>query len=279
VNHLRAAIRLLAIAVVGAALVPAQSLALRTGLLAPHVIPRLFHRAVGRIIGVRIIQIGDIAQDRPLMFALNHASWLDITIFGSMTPVAFVAKREVASWPIFGLLARLQRTVFVERTRQKTAGHRDEMLERLSEGERIGLFAEGTSSDGNRVLPFKSAFFAIAEHRTDDKPLPVQPVSIAYVGLNGMPLRREERPTFAWYADMDLAPHLWGVLSSGGVTVAVQFHPVVDIDRFASRKELARHCEDAVAQGVSDAISGRLGLAGLPGRRRTRLPAPAPGAP
>ncbi len=274
-NHLRAALRLLAIAAIGATLIPVQWLALRVGVMPKHFIPRSFHQAVSRIIGVRIVQIGEIAPDRPLLFALNHASWLDITIFGSMTPVAFVAKREVASWPIFGLLAKLQRTVFVERTRQRTAGHRDEMLQRLDEGERIGLFPEGTSSDGNRVLPFKSAFFAIAEHRTGDKPLPVQPVSISYVALNGLPLGREDRPTFAWYADMDLTPHLWGVLSSGNFTVAVQFHPVVNIDQFASRKELARHCEEAVAQGVSDAISGRLGVASLPGRRRMRLSSPA----
>lgn len=268
-HHLRAALSLVAIAIVAALLVPLQYLVLRLGLGRPHVIPKLFHRSVGRIIGARIVQIGDIAGDRPLLFAINHASWLDITIFGSITPVAFVAKREVATWPVIGLFARLQRSVFVDRTRQRTAGHRDEMLSRLDEGERIGLFPEGTSSDGNRVLPFKSAFFAVAEHRTHGKVLPVQPVSIAYVGLNGLPLNREDRPMFAWYADMDLAPHLWGVLGAGSVTVTVQFHPVVTIDQFASRKELARHCEEVVGQGVSDAISGRLPTAlDQPGRTR-----------
>lgn len=274
-HHVRAAVNLLAVAIVGILLVPAQQVALRLGTGCSHYVPRLFHRAVAAIIGIRIVQVGEISQARPLLFAINHASWLDITVFGSMTPVAFVAKREVNGWPVFGLLARLQRTVFVDRTRQRTAGHRDEMLVRLDEGERIGLFPEGTSSDGNRVLPFKSAFFAIAEHRTDGKPLSVQPVSIAYVGLNGLPIGRDDRPTFAWYADMDLAPHLWGVLAAGRVTVTVQFHPVVTIDQFASRKELARHCEDVVSQGVSDAISGRLGTGLAPRKRRSRMPAPA----
>jgi 1-acyl-sn-glycerol-3-phosphate acyltransferase len=274
-HHVRAAANLLAVAIVGILLVPAQQVALRLGKDHAHYVPRLFHRAVAAIIGIRIVQVGEISEARPLLFAINHASWLDITVFGSMTPVAFVAKREVNGWPVFGLLARLQRTVFVDRTRQRTAGHRDEMLVRLDEGERIGLFPEGTSSDGNRVLPFKSAFFAIAEHRTDGKPLSVQPVSIAYVGLNGLPIGRDDRPTVAWYADMDLAPHLWGVLAAGQVTVTVQFHPVVTIDQFASRKELARHCEDIVSQGVSDAISGRLGTGLAPSKRRSRVTAPA----
>jgi 1-acyl-sn-glycerol-3-phosphate acyltransferase len=255
--------------VVALTLIPLQWLSVCFNIGDKAFLPRLFHRAVRRIVGFKIVQTGAIATDRPLLFAINHSSWLDITVFGGMTPVAYVAKQEVASWPVFGLFARLQRTVFIERTRQRTAGHRDEMLRRLDAGERIGLFPEGTSSDGNRVLPFKSAFFAVAEHRTEGKPLPVQPVSIAYVGLNGLPIGRDGRPTFAWYADMDLAPHLWGVLSAGPFTVSVQFHPVVTIDEFASRKELARYCEDTVAKGVSDALSGRLtrpnkGPAGAP---------------
>lgn len=257
-NHLRAVLSLIGITVVALTLIPLQWLSVKFDIGDKSYLPRLFHRAVRRIVGFKIVQTGAISRDRPLMFAINHASWLDITVFGSLTPVAYVAKQEVATWPVFGLFARLQRTVFIERTRQRTAGHRDEILRRLDEGERIGLFPEGTSSDGNRVLPFKSAFFSVAEHRIGDKPLPVQPVSIAYVRQGGLPIGRDGRPTFAWYADMDLAPHLWGVLTAGPLTVSVQFHPVVTIDDFGSRKELARYCEEVVAQGLSDALSGRL---------------------
>ncbi|MDA0368124.1 MAG: lysophospholipid acyltransferase family protein [Proteobacteria bacterium] len=257
-SHLRAALSLLAITAVALPLIPIQSLMVRFNTGNKTYLPRLFHRAVRAIVGIKIVQIGDIATNRPLLFAINHASWLDITVFGALTPVSYIAKSEVASWPVFGLFARLQRTVFVERNRHRTANHRDDILERFDAGERIGLFPEGTSSDGNRVLPFKSAFFAVAEHRTNGQPLPVQPVSIAYVGLEGLPLGRDERHRFAWYADMDLAPHLWGVLAAGRLTVSVQFHPVVTIEQFGSRKELARYCEATVAQGVSAAISGRL---------------------
>ena len=257
-NHFRAALSLLGITGVALTLIPLQWMSVRFDIGDKAYLPRLFHRLVRLIVGFKIVQTGTISPDRPLLFAINHSSWLDITVFGSLTPVAYVAKQEVAAWPVFGLFARLQRTVFVERTRQRTAGHRDDIMQRLDAGERIGLFPEGTSSDGNRVLPFKSAFFAVADHRIDGKPLSVQPVSIAYVGVNGLPIGRNGRPTFAWYADMDLAPHLWGVLSGGSLTVSVQFHPEVTIDAFASRKELARYCEDTVAQGVSDALAGRL---------------------
>ncbi len=257
-NHFRAVLCVVAVAAVALTLIPIQWFMVRFDLGNKTVLPHLFHRAVRAIVGIKIVVVGDIAKHRPLLFAINHASWLDITVFGSLTPVSYVAKSEVATWPIFGLFARLQRTVFVERARNRTAGHRDDILERLDSGERIGLFPEGTSSDGNRVLPFKSAFFAVAEHRTNGAALPVQPVSIAYVGLDGLPLGRDDRPRCAWYADMDLLPHLWGVLGAGPLTVSVQFHPVVTIDGFASRKELARFCETTVAQGVSAALSGRL---------------------
>ncbi|MEQ8246757.1 MAG: lysophospholipid acyltransferase family protein [Alphaproteobacteria bacterium] len=257
-SHLRAALCVVAIAAVALTLIPLQWLAVRFDLGTKTYLPHLFHRTVRAIVGIKIVVVGESAKNRPLLFVINHASWLDITVFGALTPVSYVAKSEVATWPIFGLFARLQRTVFVERARNRTAGHRDDILARLDAGERIGLFPEGTSSDGNRVLPFKSAFFAVAEHRTDGAALPVQPVSIAYVGLDGLPLGRDERPRVAWYADMDLLPHLWGVLGAGPLTVSVQFHPVVTIDGFASRKELARYCEATVAQGVSAALTGRL---------------------
>ena len=139
-NHLRAALSILGITFVALTLIPLQWLFVRFDIGDKAYLPRLFHRAVRLIVGFKIVQTGTISPDRPLLFAINHASWLDITVFGSLTPVAYVAKQEVATWPVFGLFARLQRTVFVERTRQRTAGHRDDILQRLDAGERIGLF-------------------------------------------------------------------------------------------------------------------------------------------
>src|SRR3546814_4926008 len=97
------------------------------------------------------------------------------------------------------------------------------MTRRLEAGDDLVLFPEGTSGDGNRVLAFKSALFSVAERRPQGEPLTVQPVSIAYTRLDGLPLGRYLRPFFAWYGDMELGPHLWHAIGLGRVTVMVEF--------------------------------------------------------
>ena len=160
----------------------------------------------------------------------------------------------------------------MERRVSRTAHHRDNMTERLEAGDNLILFPEGTSNDGNRVLPFKSAFFGIAEKPVRGKPLTVQPVSIAYTRLNGIPMGRPYRPFYAWYGDMELASHLWNVAGLGNATIAIQFHQPVTIEQFGSRKEMAEACQAAIADGVSRAISGKLTP---PIRKRFWAPRPA----
>ena len=116
----------------------------------------------------------------------NHTSWLDITVISTLAPVSFIAKREVASWPLFGTFARLQRSIFIDRTRRKGAAEANrEIAERLAGGDAIILFAEGTTSDGNRVLPFRSSLVgaardAVAEAGHTGHVL-VQTLTVAYV--------------------------------------------------------------------------------------------------
>ena len=178
-------------------------------------------------------------------------------MLGSLIVGSFVAKAEVGDWFFFGWLAKLQRTVFVERRALKAAAQRDQMSRRLEAGDSLILFPEGTSDDGNRVLPFKSALLSVAERRPNDVPLTVQPVSVAYTRLDGLPLGRSLRPLFAWYGDMELAPHLWQLAGLGRLTIVVHFHPPVNIEEFASRKQLSDHCHAKVAEGVALALSGR----------------------
>lgn len=256
-HHIRAAWNLLLIALWTAILIPAQAMVLLLGRRAAERVPMLYHRGIARIIGLRIDVRGEISNVRPTLFVANHSSWLDITVIDSIIPVCFVAKREVAAWPLFGVLAKLQRTVFVERAPSRTAEQRDEMRERLAAADNLVLFAEGTSSDGGGVLPFKSSFFALAEQPLGGQALTVQPMSITYVAINGLPLGRHLRPVLTWFADMDMGPHAWGVLGIGPVSVAVRFHPPVTIEAFGSRKALAAHCEARIAGSVSDAIAGR----------------------
>lgn len=253
-----AVLKLISLLVWTGLLLPVQAVAAALGLRWEESIPMLYHRGVARIIGMHIEARGEITSDTPALFVINHASWLDITVLDSLVKGCFVAKRQVASWPLFGLLARLQRTVFVDRTPSRSLEQRDSIVARLETGQRLMLFPEGTSGDGNRVLPFRSALFAAAEQPIDGKPVTVQPVTIAYVGLNGMPMGRLNRPQYAWFGDMDLLPHIWGVLGGGPSTVAVRFHEPVTIASFASRKDLAAHCQAVVAAGLSDALSGRI---------------------
>src|SRR5262249_58499052 len=137
------------------------------------------------------------------LFAANHTGYLDIAVLGSVMPGSFVSKAEVASWPLFGWMAKLQRCVFVDRQVRSTAQQRDAIAERLAAGDALILFPEGTSADGNFILPFKSALFSVVYKR--DQPVTVQPVSLTYTRLDGLPIGRMMRPFFAWYGDMDLA--------------------------------------------------------------------------
>jgi 1-acyl-sn-glycerol-3-phosphate acyltransferase len=241
-------------------LIPLQALLLLLGSRLAERLPMFYHRCVCWLFGLDIVVRGRPEAARPTLFIANHTSYIDIEVLSTLMPICFVAKSEVKGWPFFGTLARLQRTVFVDRRPRSTAGQRDEIARRLAAGDNLMLFPEGTSNDGNRTLPFYSALFSVAERRlADGRPLPVQPVSIAYAELNGFPVGRSLRPLLAWYGDMELAPHLWCFAGLGRVKVVVQFHPVVDIDRLGSRKALAEHCRLAVAKGVADAISGRAG--------------------
>lgn len=258
-SPLRSAIRVLGYGTLTFLLLPVQIAAVALGLPLATALPRFYHRMCCRILGFTVAVEGEPSSARPTLFVSNHVSYVDITVLGSLLPASFIAKAEISKWPLFGLLARLQRTVFIERIGARAAKHRDEMATRLADGDNLILFPEGTSDDGNGVLPFKSALFAVAERGVGDggAALILQPVSIAYTRLDGMPLGRSLRPNFAWYGDMTLLPHLWEMLGLGVVTVQVIFHPPIDADALGSRKALADHCHRVVAGGVEKAISGR----------------------
>lgn len=257
VSRFRAFWRLLVFGLILPPCMLVQMVALKVSPRFARSFPLWFHRRITRLFSLKVQRRGRQSRKAPTLYVANHVSYLDIEVLGSLIKGSFIAKREVRSWPIFGWLARLQRSVFVERRPQRTANARDEMCERLEDGDSLILFAEGTSSDGNRVLPFKSALFAVAEIRPNGEELTVQPVSIAYSHLDGLPMGRFLRPYFAWYGDMDLAGHMWEACGLGKVTVTVEFHPPVTLSELGSRKALAQHCQEAVQRGLVDALTGR----------------------
>ncbi len=240
-----------------ACLMPVQAAGLLLGRRWTRTLPVFYHRCCCHILGFRVHTIGAPTGSRPVLFAANHVSYTDITILGSLIPGSFIAKTEVARWPFFGWLAKLQRTVFVDRQVRSTAAQRSAISERLAAGEALILFPEGTSGDGNHVLPFKSALFGAVENVDDINPITVQPVSIAYTRLDGIPIGRRYRPFFAWYGTVELAPHLWSLAGLGTVEIVVEFHPPTFLSACGSRKALAQYCRERIAGGVAGALSGR----------------------
>jgi 1-acyl-sn-glycerol-3-phosphate acyltransferase len=238
-------------------LLPVQAIGLALRCRWTSTLPVFYHRWCRRILGFRIRVIGTPTAERPVLFAANHISYTDITILGSMIPGSFIAKAEVADWPFFGWLAKLQRSVFVDRQVRSTATQRAAISDRLAAGDALILFPEGTSGDGNRVLPFKSALFGAARTGEESRQVIVQPVSLAYTRLDGIPIGRLYRPLFAWYGTVDLAPHLWSMVGLGTVEVVVEFHPPIFLSDCGSRKALADYCHARVAGGVASALFGR----------------------
>jgi 1-acyl-sn-glycerol-3-phosphate acyltransferase len=240
-------------------LLPFQAVGILLNSRLQRIVPNLFHRAACAVIGVRITQIGERTRESPALILSNHASWLDIIVLGAIAPVVFVAKSEVANWPLFGWLAKLQRTVFVERERRhKTGDAARAMGDRLLGGDAVVLFPEGTSSDGIRILPFRSALIGSVHHAIGDSThhdrVTVQPVSLAYMRFGGVPVGRALRDKVAWYGDVDLVPHLLGVFASGAVDVTVSWGDPVGYGMTANRKEIAREAENAVRRMTARAL-------------------------
>lgn len=274
ISRLRACARLFALIASTALLAILQRIGRFAMPLLAHRMPMLYHGWCCRLLGLEMRRYGEAERDGPVLYVCNHASYLDVPVLGGVLDAQFVAKAEVAAWPIIGALSRLQDTVFIERRPRNTPEHRMELMSRLANGRKLVLFPEGTSGDGNRVLPFKSALFSAVDLTVDGDPVKVQPVTVAYSRLDGRPMGRSLRPYFAWYGDMTLVGHLWTCLGFARLGVDIVYHEPVVLSDFESRKALASHCREEIARGLSDALSGRLGGDGRPSVE----PAPKPGS-
>src|SRR6202043_3353271 len=218
----------LAIVALTLVLLPFQLIGIAFNLRLQRSIPHLYHRILCALIGIRISEVGRRSTAAPALILSNHVSWLDICVITALAPVVFVAKSEVAEWPVFGWLAKLQRTIFINRqARHQTGAATREIAGRLLGGDAVVLFAEGTSSDGIRVLPFRSSLVGAVHHALGDSThhthVTVQPMSLAYVRLSGLPTGRALRDRVAWYGDVELIPHLLYVLASGAIDVTVSW--------------------------------------------------------
>lgn len=243
-------------------LMPVQALLKRSSPRLARELPHWYHIRVCRVLGLSLETQGTLVCDRPVLVIANHSSWLDIPLLSAVGPVSFVAKTEIGGWPFVATLAKLQRTVFVDRKRrQAVADSASEITSRLEAGDRIVLFAEGTSSDGNRVLPFKTSLFAAvmpsgakATAVRDD--IVVQTVSVAYTRRDGLPLGWAGRRALAYYGDVGVGSNAWAILTSGPLRARVIIDPPVTLGSFANRKQLALFAQAAVTAGHRAAIRG-----------------------
>ncbi len=243
-----------ALAATGVLLPPACALMLadRRG---PGRIPMLWHRAVSRSLGVRSAMQGRLVSGSTL-YVSNHLSWLDIPVLGSHLNAAFVAKAEVGAMGVVGFLAGVQGTIYVERERRsRAASQAGTIRERLGQGQNVILFPEGTSNDGVRVLPFKSTLFSVVDD-AEDSDVRIQPVSLAYTHLNGLPLTRHRLMDIAWIGDMELAPHALDFMRLGRIEARILCHEPVRRSDFRDRKDLARHCHAVVSSGYRQLMRG-----------------------
>ncbi|GAN81221.1 lysophospholipid acyltransferase family protein [Acidocella aminolytica] len=215
---------------------------------------RVYWRGVARIIGMRRRVIGPCSPHRPTLFIANHCSWLDIVALGATLPGCFVAKAEIGQWPGVSIVAKLGRTIFVSRSRETVAREQRLLAARLGGGDNVILFPEGTTSDGNRVLPFSSAFFTLAFGEAQPW---VQSVTVVYDELEGQPVRRFDRPLVAWYGDMDLAPHLKPLLHRRGVRATIMFGEPLPPGSFANRKALSLMMEQTISANAARLRQGR----------------------
>lgn len=225
-------------------------------------IVRAIYKVLVTMLGFKLRVYGRPVDNRPCLYVANHLSYLDIPLLGSLLKASFVSRADVAGWPLFGHMGKLQRTVWIDRKPELAVEHAKELRRRIESGDRILVFPEGTSTDGLHLLPFKSTLFEVAQPFKNadgtETQVTVQPISIVVTEMGNLPIGRHQRPLYSWYGDMTFEHHFWDMLQRAGFTLEVQFHAPVTMAQFGHRKKLAAHCEQVIAEGLSAGLAGRL---------------------
>lgn len=220
-----------------------------------YVLPCIWHKGVCRIFRISLSVEGSPAHDRHTVFICNHLSYLDIPVLGSVLKASFIAKSEVSTWPVFGFLSRLQQTLFIERKRSQVNSAGKNVSDRILKRQNLILFAEGTSTDGQKVRPFKSSLFGffLSQQHAD---LCFQPLTICLSAIDKRkPETQSDRDVYAWHIEMDttLPAHLWRFAKTGGAHIHLIFHDLIKLQEGMDRKQLAKLCHKQVARGLEKA--------------------------
>ena len=218
--------------------------------------PLFFYKIIKNIAGINL-HIEGLKKNKPnitgTLYIANHVSWFDILCLGSVLNARFIAKKEVASMGIFGFLAKLSNTFFIDNSSKNMIYQYNNFIKsKLLNGESLILFPEGTTSDGNSIKKFKSSLFECIN--SSDKLINVQPISICYVRKNNLPMGIYSRRFIAWVGETSMVSSMKEFLSSGSITVSLIFHPEVSMSRFDNRKELTSFCEEQILIGLNKTI-------------------------
>ena len=221
--------------------------------------PRLFHKYTCLIFGVKVKIAGTPEEQKDVVFVGNHLSYIDIPAIGQSLSACFISKADVKSWPIFGPLASISDTIFIERTRSAAVKCIADIKDSLLRGRPLILFPEGTSSSGRQVLPFKSSIFDLFLKEELKEKLVVQPFTVTLTKTNGKDVEtQEDFDLYAWHGDMEFGPHFWQLAQTKGAELLVTFHPSLAAKDYDSRKKYAQDCERAVSEGLKNTLPSAL---------------------
>lgn len=248
----RQIVRLLLFVLISITVVPAQVIGRLVYARDPHVLARLWHRLCMRAFGIRV-RVDGVPAPGPVVFLANHVSHLDISVLGGLTPLRFVSKQEVKSWPIFGAFAQVQDTIFIDRSPTLSAmrAARGQVQQALNRRYRLAIFPEGTNTIGDRVLPFRRALLDGVEANG----YCVQPVAIECFAIDGHPLAtRADLEVYGW-GDVSFAGHLWRAIGHQSIDVRVTFLPPLNV---GDSGEITRAQVDAAGAAVKALVEGNL---------------------
>jgi 1-acyl-sn-glycerol-3-phosphate acyltransferase len=222
-----------------------------------YVVPKFWHKGVCWIFNIRIATQNIPEHAQQTIFVSNHLSYLDIPAIGSLLTASFVAKADVAGWPVFGFLAKLQQTAFISRARVDAKRESHTLQNMVKDGKNLIIFPEGTSTDGRSVRDFKSSLFSITDDAISDDLL-IQPFTIKMTLVDGKPLAgtpddQDHRDIYSWHINMDteLPDHLWRFAKSKGARLEMVFHTPIRAADIKDRKTLAKTCHDSVINGLT----------------------------
>ena len=217
--------------------------------------PLLFYRMIKIITGININFDSTKLNKKNtgVLYIANHVSWFDIICLGTLLNARFIAKKEVSKMGIFGFLAKLSNTFFIDNAdKNKIIEYNHLIQNKLKEGENFIIFPEGTTSDGNGIISFKSSMLECAFD--DNNKINIQPISICYSKLNNVPMGIYLRRNIAWVGDTSMVAAMANFLRSGRITVDIIFHEIMSINNFENRKELALYCESKILSGINQKI-------------------------